>query len=377
MNRTLSYVIKKSKCFPNTTMNCTNVTLNLTEMLNENIIDKHPLITFSEQFYAYVTPVILAIGVFGNSVSLSVFLTKNLRNMSASRYLSALSIADISTLIFYVFSEWLKRGLNYISPGINVTLFDIEGVCQIWLYLSYLSRFMSAWLIVCFTCERFIGVCMPLRRRNLGTLHETTKIISVLTILSAILVSYKPFLSEVRTLGTKTSCGSKQNFIHESFILDSIYGLLITFIPFIVVTILNILIVRQLAKRNRRITEECHIRLEFTFILLAISFFFISFNLPYFILWVRNFIYSRFVYKNKGYLDSDQSSAGYWIGVLSITRTIFYMNYCINFFLYSITGAYFRKELKGLFFKRYIKYDTCKHSVNTHTSHVVRRNSWV
>ena len=376
-------VIKTPKCLTNTTRNCSVININLIDILNgENgdIINRHPLITFSEQFFAYFTPVIFVIGLFGNFVSLGVFLSKNLRNMSASRYLTALSISDISTLIFYVFSEWLKRGLTYISPGTNVSFFDIEGVCQIWLYLNYFSRFMSSWLIVCFTCERFIGVCLPLRRRHLGTLNGTTKIISVLTFVSAILVSYKPFLSEVQTVGSKLTCSSKENFIYVSFILDSIYGLLITFIPVIVITILNLLIVRQLIIRNRRYAHNCktgdrHIRLEFTFILLAISFFFISVNVPFFVFWFRNFIHSHFIYDDKDYLNSEQMSADYWIAVLSITRTIFYMNYCINFFLYSITGAYFRKQLRSLFYKSDNKYEPCKQSVPTHESHLVRRNS--
>ncbi|XP_053382278.1 cysteinyl leukotriene receptor 1-like [Mercenaria mercenaria] len=382
MDLTDDFVMDEFKCMANETMNCSRIKINLTEIMNVEPSEKHPIVYFSQRFYAYVTPIIFTVGLFGNIMSLSVFLTKNLRNMSASRYLSALSIADMSTLIFYVFGEWLRRGLKYISPGIKISFLDTEGVCQIWLYLNYFSRFMSAWLIVCFTCERFIGVCMPLRRRNLGTLKETTKIISALTVVAAVIVSYKPFLSDVHTIRTRTSCASKKNYVYESFVLDSIYALLITFVPFIVITTLNVLIVRRLIIRNRRqkhnlITEESHIRLEFTFILLAISIFFIAFNLPFFATWFRNFVHSHFLYPNETNIESDKGSVDYWIGVLLITRTIFYMNYCINFFLYSFTGAYFRKELKGLFFTTYQKYDHCKHSVNTHETHMLRRNSWV
>lgn len=370
-------------CITNKSLNCTDIQINLTAIMNGEPSDKHPVVPFSERFYAYLTPIILTIGLLGNITSLTVFLSKNLRSMSASRYLAALSIADISTLVFYVFGEWLKRGLKNISPELKVTFLDTEGVCQAWLYLNYFSRFMSAWLIVCFTCERFIGVCMPLRRRNLGTLKETTRIISTLTVVAALLVSYKPFLSEVHTIRTRTSCTSKQSFIYESFILDSIYGLLITFVPFVVITTLNVLIIRRLIIRNRRqkhhlITEESHIRLEFTLILLAISFFFIAFNIPFFIMWIRNFIQSHFLYPNDASVDKEHPSVDYWIGILSITRTIFYMNYCINFFLYSFTGAYFRKELKGLFFSTYQKYDQCKQSINTRESNChIRKNSWV
>lgn len=381
MEITSDYDMREFRCVSNITLNCTDFIINLTEIMNGQPSEKHPIFHFGQLFYAYLTPVIFTIGLFGNVLSLCVFLSKNLRNMSASRYLAALSTADISTLIFYVLGEWLRRGLKHISPGIKVSFIEMEGVCQLWLFLNYFSRLMSAWLIVCFTGERFIGVCMPLRRRNLGTLKETTKIISVLTVVSALLVSYKPFLSEVYTMRNRTSCTSKHQYVHESFALDSVYGLLITLVPFVVITTLNILIIRRLILRNRRhknhlITEESHIRLEFTLILLAISVFFIAFNFPFFVVWFRNSFHSR-IFSVATIKDPGDQSVGYWIGVLSITRTIFYMNYCINFFLYSITGAYFRKELKGLFFSTYRKYDQCKQSNNTHDTHVIRRNSWV
>lgn len=54
-----------------------------------------------------------------------------------------------------------------------------------------------------------------------------------------------------------------------------------------------------------------------------------------------------------------------------ITRAVFYVNYCINFFLYSITGAYFRRELRMLFVlgRRKYKYGSCSHSHSLRSNH--------
>jgi hypothetical protein len=49
-------------------------------------------------FFTYVTPVILAVGITGNAISLLVFLTNNMRKLSASVYLAALSTADLMAL---------------------------------------------------------------------------------------------------------------------------------------------------------------------------------------------------------------------------------------------------------------------------------------
>jgi len=67
-------------------------------------------------FFTYFTPVIVAIGLFGNIVSLIVFLSTRMRKTSASVYLASLAIADTSVLVFYVIPDWVNRSLEIISP---------------------------------------------------------------------------------------------------------------------------------------------------------------------------------------------------------------------------------------------------------------------
>lgn len=100
-------------------------------------------------------------------------------------------------------------------------------------------------------------------------------------------------------------------------------------------------------------TEESVIRLEFTLILLVVSFCFIALNVPYFATWLKVFLASHYISVSSFARPADLD---YFRGVALITRAIFYVNYCINFFLYSITGAYFRRELRMLFVLRQQKY---------------------
>ena len=173
-------------------------------------------------------------------------------------------------------------------------------------------------------------------------------------IASCALSVYKPIMSDVNIHG---HCASKQSLEFESFILDSIYAIMITLLPFLIITCLNTLIVLKIIKRKRYsvnnfITAECHIRLDFTFILLAISFFFVAFNVPFFVVWVRQFIHTTMLSKNYDDYDLEEEVTwAYWREILLVTRTIFYMNYCINFFLYSVTAACFRREFKALFLR--------------------------
>ena len=351
--------------------NCTNTTQYL-NMFTHSTGDTDDMLEAAKDFFAYFTPIIFIVGLCGNGVSLAVFTSKAMRKLSASTYLAALSTSDICTLIFYVFIEWLRRGLVHIAPGSRVSFIDTNGLCQCLLYLAYVSRMMSSWLIVIFTVERYIAVCHPLRSFKRGA----KRFILSLLLTSCVLVSYKPLLSEPRTIRGRTACASALEHKYLSFVLDSIFAVLITFIPFLVITFLNLLIVRTLFLRNYRHKDlnnrESPIRLEFTLILLAISFFFVAFNLPYFSIWCRNFLHHQFLNTHTLSADID-----YWNGVLTITRTIFFMNYCVNFFLYSITGAYFRRTLKsicGLRIRRrdvYKNYIRCQSLCSTSTQLVI------
>ncbi|XP_052086533.1 thyrotropin-releasing hormone receptor-like [Mytilus californianus] len=314
--------------------------------------------------FTYVTPVIFAVGITGNTISLLVFLTKNMRKLSASVYLAALSTADIMALIFYVLVEWIRKGIPTGSGQVTAPFLESNGVCQIILFMSYSFRFLSAWLVVCFTLERYVGVCHPLKRKDVCNLRSSKRIVFFAVIVSFVIASIRPWLSEVRYVGPNNvpSCTRRLEHTHLSFIYDCIFGVCITFLPFLIITVLNTLIIRKLINRNKRhrqvkiITEESIIRLEFTIILITISLCFIAFNTPYAIVWFKHFLQmssmrmeeSIFVLKNQN--------------LLIFTRTIFFMNYCINFFLYSITGAYFREELKMLFTYRskvYQNYHKC------------------
>ena len=323
-------------------------------------------------FFRYVTPVIFWIGVIGNILSLRVFVTKNMRKLSASIYLAALAISDLIALVFYVLIEWLKRGLPGDTLRPVASFIEENGMCQIILYFQYVSRFLSAWLVVCFTFERYIGVCHPLKRKDICDINTSRKIVMTVIVISMILCTFKPSLSGTQTVGTKQNripyCAARPEYQFVSFILDCVFGMTITFLPFCFITVLNAMIIRKLFIRNRRhreckiITEESIIRLEFTIILIAISFCFIAFNTPYMIIWFKQFLLSM-AQREYGFFENHS--------MLSFTRTIFYMNYCVNFFLYSVTGAYFRKELQMLFTyksKPYQNYHRCSvHNSNSNT----------
>ena len=372
-----------------TTANCSDEQRSLLETMFDQPIPEQT--SAADMFFTYFTPVIFTIGLIGNVLSLIVFMSKNMRKLSASIYLAALSISDLMALLFYVLPEWLKHGLPYLPGNHAATFLQEHGTCQLLLYLQYISRFLSSWLVVCFTVERYIGVCHPLRRKDICDPKSASRVILAVIVTASGGCVFKPILSGSYTaLNGSPLCTSARHHEHLSFILDILFGIMITLIPFVLITILNLLIIRKLVLRNRRhrkiriVTEESIIRLEFTFILLALSICFVSLNLPYFSVWCKRYLtnkklsdmnnaHTNFIFEQNNHMgDLDES--------LSVTRTIFYTNYCINFFLYSITGAYFRKELKHLFLHKerdYNHYHNCSAHTRSNSHTHTTPQSWV
>jgi len=84
---------------------------------------------------------------------------------------------------------------------------------------------------------------------------------------------------------------------------------------------------------------------------------FIVLNVPFFVAWCSNYI--RFLQRTpigdtrlQLRLPEDLTAPDRTRGWMYITRTIFFGNYCINFFIYSLSGAYFRQYLRHCFFCR-------------------------
>ncbi|XP_013384991.1 cysteinyl leukotriene receptor 2-like [Lingula anatina] len=335
--------------------------INQTLKGNESIIlfppgTSDPLIlTVGQKFYAVVTPIIIGIGLCGNILSFNVFVSKSMRSLSASCYLAALSLSDILVLLIYVLLDWLTRGLAFLTGSYAAGhILSRNGVCHMFLYFSYVMRFMSVWLIVAFTIERYIGVCRPLLRLRMCTRSYARKTITIYVIAAFILSLYKPVLSgvyEVNKITKEKVCTHNSEFKTLSYVIDMIFGMSITLVPFVIISVLNVLMVRKLVarSRNRRRgvfgmvqVQENKIRMEMTIILLGLSTCFVMLNMPYFVTWCLH------MYRTFPSRETDVDFR-YSRGALHVTRTIYFFNYCVNFFLYSISGACFRKELRALF----------------------------
>ena len=122
------------------------------------------------------------------------------------------------------------------------------------------------------------------------------------------------------------------------------FATLTFFLPFVIITVCNGMIVHSLYRRHVssiRSNNNLHLRKECLFILFAISVFNVAFHISYFVVWCR----WRIITNPKVSPVRDNEFWDYWNGVLFICRLIYYLNYCLNFVLYCVTGSNFRSEM--------------------------------
>ncbi|KAG5875167.1 hypothetical protein JTB14_033744 [Gonioctena quinquepunctata] len=137
----------------------------------------------------YYIPVMIVVGFVGNILSCLVLLTTHLKHRSSSYYLAALAVADTGCLVCIL--------VVYFSSNEIFDLFNKQGFCQAFLYLTYVCSFLSVWLIVAFTVERFIAVQYPLKKPYICTVSRAKVIISSLTGTAIVIHLYIFVISDV------------------------------------------------------------------------------------------------------------------------------------------------------------------------------------
>lgn len=211
-----------------------NVTLNGT-YVDEGRDDANNLM-----INVYLTPILIFFGIIGNIISIRVFSDRKFRNQSTSQYLTALAVSDTMFLL-QLLPPWLN--------AVNVTsLFNRTGFCQFFMYISYVSCCMSAWLVVAFTAERFMVVLYPLQRQVVYSSKRARNIIAVLTV-CAFLINI-PVLKLVSA--TMTDCSVNNNYFRHASRFNLVDCLVSFTGPLLSTTAMNIGIIVGVVRLERQ-----------------------------------------------------------------------------------------------------------------------------
>ncbi|XP_065353588.1 FMRFamide peptide receptor frpr-18 isoform X1 [Cloeon dipterum] len=335
-----------------------------------------------EAIQLYYLPVLVLLGSAGNCLSVVVFSTAKLRQLSSSYYLAALAISDTGYL-FNIFFVWLNL--------VGVPLYNKQGACQAITFLASLCSFLSVWFVVAFTVERFVAVRYPLHRPAVCTVARARAVLVGLTVIGCVvnlpmLVMAAPVLVEQNN---KESCMMRDEYKDLATIFNYVDTVLTFVLPFLAITVLNTsiaLTVYYLAKVRRSMTRQqrrsssgtsdmssvstmrasgglllvrngdqmemsahggnarairaqhsANTQTKITKMLLLVSTVFVVLNLPSYVcrLWV--FI--------KPPAQEDEWYK-HLIVLQHISNLLFNTNFGINFILYCVSGQNFRRALK-------------------------------
>ncbi|XP_034671940.1 uncharacterized protein LOC117903705 [Drosophila subobscura] len=122
-----------------------------------------------------LVPCVFVIGLLGNSVSIYVLTRKRMR-CTTNIYLTALAITDIAYLTFQLILT--LQHYEYIK-------YHCEIYWQLYGYFVWLcdvSAYISIYIAVCFTIERFIAIRYPLKRQTFCTESLAKKVLSAVAL---------------------------------------------------------------------------------------------------------------------------------------------------------------------------------------------------
>ncbi|CAF0740780.1 unnamed protein product [Didymodactylos carnosus] len=191
---------------------------------------------FIQKFQLFYVPTLVFFGITGNIICAVVFSTKTLRRLRSSSYLLTLAISDIFFLLD------LLPGWIYVA--FVRRLYNFHMLCKIQTYISFVVPFVHIWIVLAFTAERFFAVTSPLKHMSRCTASTSHKVITIILIPAFLFYIYPAFFaSEVDDRG---QCREKREHVHHLNNINIVDTFMTMFLPFILVSILNILIIRKL-----------------------------------------------------------------------------------------------------------------------------------
>jgi len=191
-----------------------------------------------EEIFAYFVeyisaPLILAIGLIGNTLGLIAFFNKKLANVGPSIIYRSLFFTDsfylVQIIVYYLQYPFL----------IDLTLISSFS-CKIFFYLNYLACLPSPWFLVYISIEKCISIVYPTKRLILKKqLYQYIYIISVY-IFSGLFYTYLAVEIDLSQQGNYTICNVED--YTRQLIINWMYSISSVYLPFIAMILISVML---------------------------------------------------------------------------------------------------------------------------------------
>ncbi|KAL8596487.1 hypothetical protein ACOMHN_044025 [Nucella lapillus] len=318
-------------------------------------------------------PFLVSVGLVFNSLCFVTFVFTSLRTTSTCVYMAAIAVLD-SIVLVHALCVMVRRYL-----GQTIFYMGSNWTCGFQFFLFYFTVHLDVLVLLAMTVDRFIVVKFPLKAQSMCTPKTAIKVIAGLGIFSFALnfqIFFNRRLVPSGNVDDPLRCwypaGDINNFMEKIYtIIDaSIYS----FIPFISLLTLNILIIRQLSqaqKFSKQFTENRNkarsvepktdvvsstaygqmdgnkdggrgtVKKSTTNTNINVMFLLVSFTF----LLLTSPIVIVLMYGRRSWQPKTSVERAKFRLTLACVDNIMYSNHAINFLLYCISGRRFRQEL--------------------------------
>ena len=296
------------------------------------------------------TPLIVLVGIPGNILSFLIMKSRRFRNKSYSRYLCTLAVFDSLVLV----AKLLARVDGFLTyngqPSLYVNFGDAG--CKIFQFVEHVCYLMSSWLVLCMTLERFIAVNYPLKKDNLC---KPRYAVSVTLVVFAVMSYSQTFRLIILEQDEHGDCVAPQRYQAVFVALHIyLYQLVLQFmLPALLILICNLIILYKIRRLKFKFAHQSVQQAQYsqpnytrrnktTCMLLIVSFSYVVALLPQVLLSLIihvsihvNTDLARYMFQNLN-------------DVRQLLELVSELNYGINFYIYVLSGAQFRYELRHI-----------------------------
>lgn len=184
----------------------------------------------------------LIFGLIGNLLSALIMFRRSRRGLSSYFYLSLLAIIDICVLYTGGLLFLLETAFNY-HPQLSAPIF-----CRLGFFVQHFFTYVSAWLIVAVTFERFIVVRFPFQSIRVCRLHVAYTITLIIFVFFAVYASHDFVTLDIASREMQTEDGYHPNYLVCDLViyrqlLATVDLCFYSLLPSLFILIFNILIV--------------------------------------------------------------------------------------------------------------------------------------
>ena len=299
-------------------------------------------------FRKITSPPVLIVGTFGNVMTIAIHKHKILTS-PLSIFFIVLAVSDLGLLYSNCFTSWIFLTFNFNIFTQNSVL------CKICFFTPYVSGCLSAWTLVAVTAQRAVCVLWPHLADVLCAVGKSQVIVISMTVFISVIHAHLLYGYDVETSGGLTICGPIKDYMPFFREVWSIVDMLIfSLLPWLCLAVCNSLLLWKLKVSIReaevslgygqadRIIDRRKKATSITATLIAVSAAFLILTFPMSFTQILNF-----VFWTSGSMEKLRSSRAYYYAI-EISYPLWYVNSCINFYVYCLTGSKFRNEAKQL-----------------------------